>query len=304
MSLKTDLRADLILLLTALIWGLAFVYQRSGMDHIGPVTFTFGRFLIGALAILPLWYVMEKPKQIFAFNKVNRNAALLGLVLTSGMLLQQWGMVYTTAGRAGFLTGVYLVFVPLIGLFFRNKTEWPTWVGMSLALAGLYFMAQIEAEEIFTGDILVLISSLLFALHIIFTGMIANDASPFRLIFVQFTVAAVITGLLVPIFETWDWQGIRGAMVALLYVGVLSSAVGFCLQVVGQRTAPASHTAIILSFESVFAAFCGWWLLDEYLTQTEFIGCGLILAGGLVSQLKVLLKQSSGEPIQHPHGVN
>ena len=220
------------------------------------------------------------------------------------MLLQQWGMVYTTAGRAGFLTGVYLVFVPLIGLFFRNKTEWPTWVGMSLALAGLYFMAQIEAEEIFTGDILVLISSLLFALHIIFTGMIANDASPFRLIFVQFTVAAVITGLLVPIFETWDWQGIRDAMVALLYVGVLSSAVGFCLQVVGQRTAPASHTAIILSFESVFAAFCGWWLLDEYLTQTEFIGCGLILAGGLVSQLKVLLKQSSGEPIQHPHGVN
>ena len=304
MSLKTDLRADLILLLTAFIWGLAFVYQRSGMDHIGPVTFTFGRFLIGALAILPLWYVMEKPKQIFAFNKVNRNAALLGLVLTSGMLLQQWGMVYTTAGRAGFLTGVYLVFVPLIGLFFRKKTEWPTWVGMSLALAGLYFMAQIEAEEIFTGDILVLISSLLFALHIIFTGMIANDASPFRLIFVQFTVAAVITGLLVPIFETWDWQGIRDAMVALLYVGVLSSAVGFCLQVVGQRTAPASHTAIILSFESVFAAFCGWWLLDEYLTQTEFIGCGLILAGGLVSQLKVLLKQSSGEPIQHPHGVN
>ena len=304
MSLKTDLRADLILLLTAFIWGLAFVYQRSGMDHIGPVTFTFGRFLIGALAILPLWYVMEKPKQIFAFNKVNRNAALLGLVLTSGMLLQQWGMVYTTAGRAGFLTGVYLVFVPLIGLFFRNKTEWPTWVGMSLALAGLYFIAQIEAEEIFTGYILVLISSLLFALHIIFTGMIANDASPFRLIFVQFTVAAVITGLLVPIFETWDWQGIRDAMVALLYVGVLSSAVGFCLQVVGQRTAPASHTAIILSFESVFAAFCGWWLLDEYLTQTEFIGCGLILAGGLVSQLKVLLKQSSGQPIQHPHGVN
>ena len=304
MSLKTDLRADLILLLTAFIWGLAFVYQRSGMDHIGPITFTFGRFLIGALAIVPLWYVMEKPKQIFAFNKINRNAALLGLVLTSGMLLQQWGMVYTTAGRAGFLTGVYLIFVPLIGLFFRNKTEWPTWVGMSLALAGLYFMAQIEAEEIFTGDILVLISSLLFALHIIFTGMIANDASPFRLIFVQFTVAAVITGLLVPIFETWDWQGIRDAMVALLYVGVLSSAVGFCLQVVGQRTAPASHTAIILSFESVFAAFCGWWLLDEYLTQTEFIGCGLILAGGLVSQLKVLLKQSSGEPIQHPHGVN
>jgi drug/metabolite transporter (DMT)-like permease len=304
MSFKSDLRADLILLLTAFIWGLAFVYQRSGMDHIGPITFTFGRFLIGALAILPLWYVMEKPRQIFAFNKINRNAALLGLVLTSGMLLQQWGMVYTTAGRAGFLTGVYLIFVPLLGLLFRNKTEWPTWLGMSLAFVGLYFMGQIDSDEIFIGDILVLASSVLFALHIIFTGIIANDTSPFRLIFIQFCVATVITGLFVAIFEAWDWQGIWDAMVALLYVGVLSSAVGFGLQVVGQRTAPASHTAIILAFESVFAALCGWWLLDEYLTQPEFIGCALILAGGLVSQLKLLMKPSAGQPIQHPHGTN
>lgn len=300
MSFKSDLRADLVLLLTAFIWGLAFVYQRSGMDHIGPITFTFGRFLIGALAILPLWYVMEKPRQIFAFNKVNRNAALLGLVLTSGMLLQQWGMVYTTAGRAGFLTGVYLVFVPLIGLLFRNKTEWPTWIGICLAFLGLYFMGQIDGGEIFIGDILVLASSLLFALHIIFTGMIANDASPFRLIFIQFCVAAVISGLLVPIFESWNWQGILDALVALLYVGVFSSAVGFCLQVVGQRTAPASHTAIILSFESVFAALCGWWLLNEYLTQPELIGCALILAGGLVSQLKMLMSPSVGASIKHP----
>jgi|TARA_B110000285_G_scaffold220813_1_gene273003 drug/metabolite transporter (DMT)-like permease len=304
MSLRSDFKADLILLLTAFIWGLAFVYQRSGMDHIGPVTFTFGRFLIGALAILPIWFLMEKPKKIFAFNKTNRNAALLGLVLTSGMLLQQWGMVYTTAGRAGFLTGIYLVFVPVIGLLFRNKTEWPTWVGIGLALFGLFFLSQIDSDEFFVGDLLVLGSSLLFALHIIFTGIIANDTSPFRLIFVQFSIATVITGVMIPIFEVWDWQGILDAGVALLYVGILSSGLGFCLQVVGQRTAPASHSAIILSFESVFAAFCGWWLLDEYLTGPELLGCGLILAGGLVSQLKILLKQSPGEPIMHPPGVN
>ena len=304
MSIKSDLRADLLLLLTAFIWGLAFVYQRSGMDHIGPITFTFGRFLIGAIAILPLWYWMEKPQQIFAFSSINKKAALLGLILTAGMLLQQWGMVYTTAGRAGFLTGVYIVFVPLIGLFFRNKTEWPTWLGMSLALFGLYFMAQIDSNEIFIGDILVLGSSLLFALHIIFTGIIANDTSPFRLIFVQFMVAALITGILMPIFEGWNWQGILDAGVALLYVGVLSSAVGFTLQVVGQRTAPSSHTAIILSFEAVFAAFCGWLILGEYLTQPELIGCALILAGGLISQLKSLLNRAPGEPIQHPHGAN
>jgi len=304
MSLKTDLRADLILLLTAFIWGLAFVYQRTGMDHIGPITFTFGRFLIGALAILPLWYVMEKPKQIFANNAINKKAALLGLVLTAGMLLQQWGMVYTTAGRAGFLTGVYIIFVPIIGIFFRNKTQWPTWVGVSMAMVGLFFLGQVESDELFTGDILILLGSILFALHMIFTGKLANQTSPFRLIFIQFVVATIISFILVPIFESWDWQGILGAGVALLYVGVMSSGVAFCLQVVGQRTAPASHASIILSFESVFAALCGWWLLDEYLTDPELIGCGLILAGGLVSQLKVLLNQSAGDPIVHPHGVN
>lgn len=304
MSLKTDLRADLILLLTAFIWGLAFVYQRTGMDHIGPITFTFGRFLIGALAILPLWYLMEKPKQIFAINAINKKAALLGLVLTAGMLLQQWGMVYTTAGRAGFLTGVYIVFVPIIGLFFRNKTQWPTWVGVAMAMVGLYFLGQVESDELFTGDILILLGSIMFALHMIFTGKLANETSPFRLIFVQFVVASIISFVLVPIFETWDWQGILDAGGALLYVGVMSSGVAFCLQVVGQRTAPASHASIILSFEAVFAALCGWWILDEYLTEPELIGCGLILAGGLVSQLKVLLKQSAGDPIVHPHGVN
>jgi drug/metabolite transporter (DMT)-like permease len=256
------------------------------------------------VAILPLWYWMEKPKKIFAFSKTNKKAALLGLILTAGMLLQQWGMVYTTAGRAGFLTGVYVVFVPLIGLFFRNKTEWPTWLGMVMALSGLYFMAQIDSDEIFIGDLLVLGSSLLFALHIIFTGIIANDSSPFRLIFVQFMVASVITATLVPIFEGWNWAGIVDAAVALLYVGVLSSAVGFTLQVVGQRTAPSSHTAIILSFEAVFAALCGWLILDEMLTQPELIGCALILAGGLMSQLKSLLTPTPGEPIQHPHGTN
>jgi drug/metabolite transporter (DMT)-like permease len=220
------------------------------------------------------------------------------------MLLQQWGMVYTTAGRAGFLTGVYIIFVPLIGLFFRNKTEWPTWVGVAMAMVGLYFLGQVESDELFTGDILILLGSILFALHMIFTGRLANQTSPFRLIFVQFVVATVISGIMVPIFESWDWQGILDAGVALLYVGVMSSGVAFCLQVVGQRTAPASHASIILSFESVFAALCGWWILDEYLTDPELVGCGLILAGGLVSQLKVLLKQSPGDPIKHPHGVN
>lgn len=291
MSIKSDLRADAILLITAFIWGLAFVFQRTGMDHIGPILFSFGRFVIGAVAIFVIWYWVERPTAIFSVNRINRQAALLGVVLTAGMVLQQAGLMYTTAGRAGFLTGIYIVFVPLIGIFFRTKTEWPTWAGILLAILGLYFLAQVQTDEFFAGDILVLLSSVVFALHLLLTKRLAEQTSSFRLVFVQFAVGAIITLLMVPVFESWNWQGLMDASGALLYVGVMSSAVAFYLMALGLRSAPASHGAIILSFEAVFAALCGWWLLNEQLSQMEMLGCAFILAGGLVSQLKVLLNR-------------
>jgi drug/metabolite transporter (DMT)-like permease len=291
MSIKSDLKADSILLITAFIWGLAFVFQRSGMDHVGPILFSFGRFVIGAVAIFVIWYWVEKPKAIFAFNRTNRQAAILGIVLTVGMVLQQAGLLYTTAGRAGFLTGIYIIFVPLLGLFFRNKTEWPTWAGILLAIVGLYFLAHVQSDEFFAGDLLVLASSVVFALHLILTKRLAEQTSSFRLVFVQFLVGALLTLAMVPILESWHWQGLLDASGALLYVGVMSSAIAFYLMAVGLRSAPASHGAIILSFEAVFAALCGWWLLNEYLSGIEMLGCAFILAGGLVSQLKVLLNK-------------
>ena len=291
MSIKSDLRADAILLVTAFIWGLAFVFQKEGMEDVGPILFSFGRFVIGALSILLIWYWVERPTAIFSLNRTNRQAALLGVVLTAGMVLQQAGLVYTNASRAGFLTGIYIVFVPIIGIFFRAKTEWPTWAGILLALLGLYFLAQVQNEKFVVGDSLVLLSSVIFALHLLLTKRLAEQTSSFRLVFVQFSVGAVLTLLLVPIFESWNWQGLMDATGALLYVGVMSSAVAFYLMAVGLRSAPASHGAIILSFEAVFAAVCGWWLLNEYLTPIEMLGCAFILAGGLVSQLKVLLNR-------------
>ncbi|KRP24529.1 MAG: hypothetical protein ABS22_07305, partial [SAR92 bacterium BACL16 MAG-120322-bin99] len=217
-------------------------------------------------------------------------------------VLQQVGLLYTSVSRAGFLTGIYIVFVPLIGLLLGNRTEWPTWLGIALSILGLYFLAQIESDEFLLGDGLILISTVVWALHVVYTGRRANEISVYRLMFIQFSVAAVISWVIMVFVETWSWQAVLDAGWALLYVGVFSSGVAFSLQVVGMRTAPASHAAIILSFEAVFAAIGGWWLLDEYLTVAELIGCGLILFGGLVSQLKVFLKQS--EMIQHPSGVN
>ncbi len=300
--MKADFRADLILLLTAAIWGLAFVFQSTGMEHIGPITFVFCRFVIAAVAIVPIWYLMENPKQILVVTEIDKKAMLLGVLMAVGMLLQQAGLLYTSVGRAGFLTGVYIIFVPLIGLLLGNRTEWPTWMGIALSIVGLYFLAQIESNEFLLGDGLILISAVVWALHVIYTGRRANEISVYRLMFIQFTVAAIISGLIMLMVETWNWQAVLNAGIALLYVGVLSSGVAYSLQVVGMRTAPASHAAIILSFEAVFAAIGGWWLLSEYLTLTEMIGCALILFGGLVSQLKVFLKKSSA--IDHPQGVN
>jgi drug/metabolite transporter (DMT)-like permease len=301
MNIKADLRADALLLAIAVIWGLAFVFQSTGMEHIGPITFVFCRFVIAAIAIVPIWYLMEKPQKVLEITPVDKKAVVLGVMMAAGMLLQQAGLLYTTVGRAGFLTGVYIVFVPLIGLLLGNRTEWPTWVGILLSLIGLYFLAQIDSDEFLYGDLLILVSSVVWALHVIYTGRRANEISVYRLMFIQFTVAGAISGVVMLCLEVWDWQAVLKAGVALLYVGVLSSGMAFSLQVIAMRTAPASHAAIILSFEAVFAAIGGWWLLDEYLTTPELIGCALILIGGLVSQLKLLLKKQA---IPHPDGVN
>jgi len=301
MNIKADLRADALLLAIAVIWGLAFVFQSTGMDHIGPITFVFCRFVIAAIAIVPIWYLMEKPQKVLEITPVDKKAVVLGVMMAVGMLLQQAGLLHTTVGRAGFLTGVYIVFVPLIGLLLGNRTELSTWIGILLALIGLYFLAQIDSDEFLYGDLLILVSSVVWALHVIYTGRRANEISVYRLMFIQFTVAAAISGVVMLCLEVWDWQAVLKAGVALLYVGVLSSGMAFSLQVIAMRTAPASHAAIILSFEAVFAAIGGWWLLDEYLTTSELIGCALILIGGLVSQLKLLLKKQA---IPHPDGVN
>jgi drug/metabolite transporter (DMT)-like permease len=293
MSLKKELQADSLLLGTAIIWGLAFVFQSTAMDHVGPITFVFGRFIIASLAIIPIWFLMEKPSKVLSYHSADKEAFKLGIIMSMGMLLQQTGLLYTTVGRAGFLTALYIVFVPLLGLFMGSKTQWPTWVGVALSFTGLYFLSNIKNHTFFVGDGLMLLSAVTWALHVIYTGRVANRISIFRLMFLQFAVASIISGLTMLVFEFWDWNAVKAASKSLLFVGIISSCIGFSLQVLGMRTAPASHTALILSFEAFFAALAGWWILDEHLTSTEMLGCGLILLAGLVSQIKLFIKPKS-----------
>ncbi len=293
MSLKNDLQADALLLGTALIWGLAFVFQSTAMDHVGPITFVFGRFIIATLAILPIWFLMEKPTQVFSSHGADKEAFKLGIIMAVGMLLQQIGLLYTTVGRAGFLTALYIVFVPLLGLFMGSKTQWPTWMGVGLSVIGLYFLSRINTNAFFIGDGLMLLSAITWALHVIFTGRVANRISIFRLMFLQFAVVSLISGLAMLIFEYWDWDAVKAASESFLFVGVVSSCIGFSLLVLGMRTAPASHTALILSFEALFAALAGWWILNQHLTSAELLGCGFILLAGLVSQVRLFIKPKS-----------
>lgn len=305
MAISKELKADLLLLGVAVVWGVAFVAQRAGMEHVGPLTFAFGRFIVATLAILPIWWLVERPQSLFGWTREDNHALAIGVLLLVGMLLQQIGLVYTTAARAGFITGLYVVVVPLLGLLVGNRTQWTTWLGCAVAICGLYFLAQVEDSTMLAGDYLMLASTLVWGAHVVYTGKMSIRMSAYRLVFLQFGFASLASFPLMVIFEDFQWQAISGAAVSILYVGVLSSAVAFWLQIVAMRDACPAHAALIMSFEAIFAALGGWLLLGEHLSANELIGCGLIFSAALLSQLKLLLnKKGQGEVLQHPAGIN
>jgi drug/metabolite transporter (DMT)-like permease len=285
------LRADGLLLLTAIIWGAAFVAQRMGMEHIGPFTFNGVRFALGALALQPLIWRMQKGRDGAGVEpaRIIRCGLLAGCVLFAGAALQQVGIVYTTAGKAGFITGLYVVMVPLFGLMLGQRAGVGTWLGALAAAAGLYLLSVNEDFSIAYGDVLELVGAVFWAAHVLLIGrlspgMDATDAV--KLAAAQFAVCSALSLGAGVIFEPVTWEGIRAAAVPILYGGLMSVGVAYTLQVVAQRDADPAHAAIILSLEAVFAAVTGFFLLDEVLATRALIGCGLMLGGMLLSQLK------------------
>ena len=211
---------------------------------------------------------------------------LVGLFLFAAATLQQAGIVFTTAGKAGFITSLYVVIVPLLGVALGQRIPRATWLGALLAAVGLYFLTMRPGElRMAPGDLLVLVGALLWAVHMLLLGRLSPGRDPVRLAFVQFITCAALSGLAALLFETTTAAGLRAALLPILYTGVLSVGVGYTLQVAGQRHAPPADTAIILSLEAVFAVLAGWLLLGEQLTARALLGCGLMLAGILISQL-------------------
>lgn len=299
------LRTDLLLLLTAIIWGFAFVAQRVGMEHIGPFTYNAIRFALGGLSLLPIALLMRRKGWVHVgpTRALWWAGPLVGIILFGGASLQQAGIVFTTAGKAGFITGLYVILVPLVGLLWGQRAGAGAWFGALLAVIGLYLLSVTSEFTIQRGDALVLVGALFWTAHVQLIDWMTRRVDVLLLSVTQFLVCAALSLVAALFSENFSMPAIRDAAPAILYGGLLSVGVAYTLQVVAQRTARPSHAAILLSLESAFAALGGWLLLSEQLTPRALLGCGLMLIGMLVSQLfPRRLKQAA--LVESAHGLN
>jgi len=279
------LRADILMLFTAMIWGVSFVAQRLGMDAIGPFLFTGLRFALGALVLVPLM-VWSGKRGAQPFNRGLLLAGLaIGAALTVGINLQQVGLLFTSVTNSGFITGLYVIFVPLLGLLLGHRTGTGTWLGAALAVSGMAMLSIGPDFHVASGDWLQLTGAVVWGGHVLLVGLFASRYDPIRLAFLQFATCSVVSLVLAVVFEEIHWDAIVQAAPALLYGGLFGVGTGFTLQVIAQKHAIASHAAIILSLEAVFAAIAGALFLGESLHARGYLGCGLMLAGMLVAQL-------------------
>lgn len=285
---SSAIRADLLMLLTALIWGTTFVAQRLGMDAIGPLQYTGLRFSIGALLLVPLLVRRSRHPGKHPLNRRSLYAGMaLGLVLTLGINLQQIGLLFTSVTHSGFITGLYVIMVPFLGLLFGMKTQSGTWLGAILAVIGMALLSIGPGFSVASGDWLQLAGAVVWGAHVLLVGYFAIRHDAITLAVLQFATCAMISLMLAVIFEEIRLEPIVQALPALIYGGALGVATGFTLQVVAQRQAIASHAAIILSLEAVFAALAGALILGENLSPKGYLGCALMLMGMLVAQLCV-----------------
>lgn len=290
-----NLRSNSLLLLTALIWGLSFVAQRIGMEHIGPMLFNGLRFALGAVSLLPMVYILHKRKQarpycqdtpLFATAGTTMLAGLCaGVILFAGASLQQIGIIYTSVGNAGFITGLYVIVVPIIGIAWGQKTPRQSWLGAIIAVVGMYMLSVKSGLTINRGDLLVLLSALFFAIHVQYIARTTKTHDALLLSLVQYCVVTLLSLVAALLTEPLVFSAVISALPAILYGGIMSVGVAYTLQVVAQKEAHPTHAAIILSLEGAFAALGGWIILGEILNARELSGAFLMLGGMVASQL-------------------
>ena len=275
-------------MLTAVIWGVSFVSQRVGMEYIKPNTFNGIRTMLGAFILIPFIFARGKTGKSRPSDrkKLIIDGIVCGALLCAAGTLQTWGMVYTTSGKSGFITAMYMIFVPIIGLFAGRKIRAATTAGVALAVAGMYMLSIGGTDfAVNKGDVITLACAFIFAFHIMAVDRFSSEVDCVKLACLQFFVCGTINIILMFLFENPDWELVRACAVPILYSGIMSCGVAYTLQIVGQQYAEPTTASIIMSLESVFAALAGWAVLNETLTLKEVFGCMLMFAAIIIVQL-------------------
>ena len=299
-----QLRQSALLLITAFIWGCSFVAQSVGMDSVGPFTFTSGRMALGVIVLLPLifWRRSRLPAPEAARRRspeYKKNllvgGGLCGLCLFGGESLQQFGLVFgTEVGKAGFITALYIVLVPLLGLFVGRRTTPLIWAGVATAVVGLWYICiPPEGFTISAGDFFIFLCALVFSLHILVISFFVTKVDAVELSVTQFAVGSVTATIAMMLFEHPTWEGVLAAAIPILWAGVMSNGIAYTLQIVGQRGMNETVASLILSLESVVSVLAGWALLNEILNGRELFGCALMAVAVVLAQLPMPSKKTA-----------
>lgn len=287
-------RAEFLLLLAAFFWGLAFVPQKMAMEHMPPLAFNAWRFLLGGLILVPLVYWLSSRRDVATpeagavvksrWRDCFGGGALLGFWLFLGAALQQWGLVYTSAGRAGFISGMEMLLVSVIGLSLGLATNRWTWGGIGIALAGLYCLGDFSEESQMIGDLLVFAGAFAFAVQVLSADRLVKRYHALRLAAIQFLCCGLLSAVASFLIEEATLEGAIASAWPIAYMMIFSTAIAFTFQLLGLRHAATSHATVIMALESVFALVAGWLVLNEVFSGRELLGCGLMLAGMLLSR--------------------
>ncbi len=284
---------NLLLILVAVIWGTAFVFQRTGMEQIEPITFNASRMTLAAVAI-GILSLFQKPSAMLKDSNDAKSArrttviggVLCGVFLTAGSIFQQMGLVYTSAGKAGFITALYVLLVPVLNLLiFKKRSSFVVWIAVLLGVFGMYLLCINDVFSLSSGDSLIMVCAFLFSGHILCCDFFVDKCNPIRLSAIQFITTAVISWAAAFIFETPSVEKIISAIIPILYCGFVSGGIGYTLQIVGQKYTEPAVASLLMSLESVFAAIAGALILSEKMSARELIGCVIMFLAIILVQL-------------------
>lgn len=293
--MKQQIKSSLILLLTATIWGVAFVAQSVGMEYIGPFTFNAIRCVLGGLVLIPVILVLKKKKETGAENQEKEDKKTLwaggiacGVILCIASNLQQFGIMEASVGKSGFFTALYIVMIPVIGIFIGKRPGIKLWFCVALAVVGMYLLCMKDGSfTIERADIMLLLCALVFSFHILVVDYFSPKVDGVKMSCIQFFVCGVLSAVGMLFTETPDISNIQAAWLPLLYAGLLSCGVGYTLQIVGQKGINPVIASLIMSLESVISALAGWVILGQVLSPKEILGCVLMFAAIIITQIPI-----------------